>query len=274
MSKTLSTIIIDDEPLARKGLAVRLEEHNDVSIITTCSNGREAIEAIRAYEPDLIFLDIQMPGIDGFEVVKLLIEQQIPLPLIVFVTAFDQYALKAFDVSAHDYLMKPVDDDRLAKTLDKVRSTVANRSLEQHKDQLVKLVSDVTGSDYQAIMTELEDNDTLNLTQYSDVLAIKDAGEVSRVPVKDILWIDAAGDYMCVHTEQHTHILRKTMKQLEEMLDPKQFVRSHRSTIVNKHFIDKFCSQLNGEYYLVMTNGKELKVSRSYKEKVKQAVTQ
>ena len=270
----LSTIIVDDEPLARKGLAVRLEEHSDVNIITTCSNGREAIEAVRAYQPDLIFLDIQMPGVDGFEVVQSLIEQQIPLPLIIFVTAFDQYALKAFEVSAHDYLMKPVDDERLAQTLDKVRTSVANRSLEQHKDQLVKLVSDVTGNDYQVIMNELDAGNTVNLNQYSDVLAIKDAGEVSRVPVRDILWIDAAGDYMCVHTQQHTHILRKTMKQLEEMLDPKQFVRSHRSTIVNKHFVDKFCSQLNGEYYLVMSNGKELKVSRSYKEKVKQAVTQ
>jgi len=273
VTKTLTTIIVDDEPLARKGLAVRLEEHTDIEIITTCSNGREAIEAIRAYEPNLIFLDIQMPGVDGFEVVRTLIEQEIPLPIIVFVTAFDQYALKAFEVSAHDYLMKPVDDDRLARTLDKVRTAFANRSLEQHKEQLVKLVSDVTGSDYSAIMKELDASNTVNLTRYSDVLAIKDAGEVSRVPVKDILWIDAAGDYMCVHTEEHTHILRKTMKQLEEMLDPKQFVRSHRSTIVNKQYIDKFCSQLNGEYYLVMSNGKELKVSRSYKEKVKQAVS-
>ncbi|WP_448549339.1 LytR/AlgR family response regulator transcription factor [Thalassotalea fusca] len=274
MTKTLTTIIVDDEPLARKGLAVRLEEHADIKIITTCNNGREAIEAIRAYEPDLLFLDIQMPGVDGFEVVRTLIEQEIPLPIIVFVTAFDQYALKAFEVSAHDYLMKPVDDDRLARTLEKVRTAFTNRSLEQHKEQLVKLVSDVTGSDYSTIMNELDTSNTVNLTRYSDVLPIKDAGEVSRVPVKDILWIDAAGDYMCVHTEEHTHILRKTMKQLEEMLDPKQFVRSHRSTIVNKQYIDKFCSQLNGEYYLVMSNGKELKVSRSYKEKVKQAVTQ
>ena len=110
------------------------------------------------------------------------------------------------------------------------------------------------------------------MSSYSDILAIRDAGEVTRVPVKDILWIDAAGDYMCVHTDDSTHILRKTMKQLEETLDPRQFLRSHRSTIVNKNYIDKFCSQLNGEYYLVMSNGKELKVSRSYKDKVKKAV--
>jgi len=117
------------------------------------------------------------------------------------------------------------------------------------------------------------------MSHYSDILAIKDAGEVSRVPVKDIIWIDAAGDYMCVHTcnnsnstRENTHILRKTMKQLEEHLDPKLFIRNHRSTIVNKDYIEKFCSQASGEYLLVLKNGKELKVSRSYKEKVKQAI--
>lgn len=274
MSKMLRTIIVDDEPLARKGLAVRLLEHKDVDIIAQCSNGREAIEAVRAYQPDLMFLDIQMPGLDGFEVVQSIIDQGINLPMVVFVTAFDQYALKAFDVHALDYLMKPADEARLAKALDKVRDSSLSQENADHKTKLVRLVSDVTGNDYQDILADLENNVPVNLSSYSDVLAIKDGGEVSRVPVKDILWIDAAGDYMCVHTEQHTHILRKTMKQLEEILDPKFFIRSHRSTIVNKNYVDKFCSQLNGEYYLVMNNGKELKVSRSYKERVKQAVTQ
>ena len=118
------------------------------------------------------------------------------------------------------------------------------------------------------------------MSHYSDILAIKDGGEVSRVPVKDIIWIDAAGDYMCVHTRdesnvqlsENTHILRKTMKQLEAHLDPKRFIRNHRSTIVNKDYIQKFCNQINGEYFLVLKNGKELKVSRSYKEKVKLAI--
>lgn len=272
MTKKLSTIIVDDEALARKGLSIRLKLHTDIDVITECSNGREAIEAVRAYQPDLMFLDIQMPGIDGFEVVKNIIEQGLTLPMIVFVTAFDQYALKAFEVHAQDYLLKPADEERLAQALDKIRNTIAGEQNTLHKEHLVKLVSDVTGSDSADILNDLDQNKPVNVSHYSDILAIKDAGEVSRVPVKDIIWIDAAGDYMCVHTHENTHILRKTMKQLEETLNPKQFIRSHRSTIVNKQFINKFCSQLNGEYYLVLNNGKELKVSRSYKEKVKTAI--
>jgi two-component system LytT family response regulator len=273
MSKKLTTIIVDDEPLARKGLAVRLQEHKDIDIIAMCTNGRAALEAVRAYQPDLIFLDIQMPGLNGFEVVEAIIEQGLVLPRVVFVTAYDQYALQAFEVHAQDYLLKPADEQRLAQTLDKIRQSISSEVNALHKSKLVRLVSDVTGNDCEKILQELENNEPVSISSYSDVLAIKDAGEVSRVPVKDILWIDAAGDYMCVHTHDNTHILRKTMKQLEEVLDPRRFLRSHRSTIVNKSYIDKFCSQLNGEYYLVMTNGKELKVSRSYKEKVKKAVT-
>ncbi len=272
MSKMLKVIIVDDEPLARKGLAIRLKAFTDVEVIEQCSNGREAIEAIRAYKPDLIFLDIQMPGLNGFQVIQSLIEQGIKLPQIVFVTAFDQYAIQAFDVHAIDYLLKPADEERLSQTMDKVRSFIANKDNAFHKSQLVEIVSEVTGNNTSDILAELASNKPVNLTKYSDILAIKDAGEVSRVPVKDILWIDAAGDYMCVHTKENTHILRKTMKELEAVLDPNQFIRSHRSTIVNKRYIDKFCSQLNGEYYLVMSTGKELKVSRSYKEKVKLAV--
>ncbi len=273
MSKVLSTIIVDDEALARKGLAIRLQAHQDIKVIAQCNNGREAIEAIRAYQPDLMFLDIQMPGIDGFEVMEAIIEQQLKLPMVVFVTAFDQYALKAFEVHAFDYLLKPVDETRLTQAIDKIREKIIGEENSIHKEKLIRLVSDVTGNDCAEILYDLEHNKPVVYEHYSDVLAIKDAGEVSRVPVKDIIWIDAAGDYMCVHTQDNTHILRKTMKQLEESLDPKHFIRSHRSTIVNKHFVDKFCSQLNGEYYLVLKNGKELKVSRSYKEKVKQAVT-
>ncbi|MBA6342634.1 response regulator transcription factor [Colwellia sp. MB02u-10] len=272
MSKQLNTIIVDDEPLARKGLAVRLQEHKDINIIVQCTNGREALEAVRAYQPDLIFLDIQMPGLNGFEVVEAIIAQGLHLPMVVFVTAFDQYAMQAFEVHAQDYLLKPADEQRLAQTLDKIRQSISSEVNALHKSKLVRLVSDVTGNDCDKILQELENNEPVSVSSYSDVLAIKDAGEVSRVPVKDILWIDAAGDYMCVHTDDNTHILRKTMKQLEAVLDPRRFLRSHRSTIVNKSYIDKFCSQPNGEYYLVMTNGKELKVSRSYKEKVKKAV--
>lgn len=288
---SITSIIVDDEPLARKGLSIRLQAFNDIDIIAQCHNGREAVETIRAYSPDLMFLDIQMPGLSGFEVIESIIEQGLKMPTVIFVTAFDQYAIKAFEVHALDYLLKPADEERLNQTIIKVREAIKTNADSAHKSKLVRLVSDVTGNDYQKILAELDNNQTLSVSSYSDVLAIKDGGEVSRVPVKDILWIDAAGDYMCVHTlaseqqnkstvqshlmteqQENTHILRKTMKELEACLDPKQFIRNHRSTIVNKHFIDKFCSQVNGEYFLVLKNGKELKVSRSYKDKVRQAV--
>jgi len=274
------TIIVDDEPLARKGLSIRLQDFKEVDIITQCSNGREAIEAIRAYQVDLMFLDIQMPGLNGFQVIEEIANQGLNMPMVVFATAFDQYAIKAFEVHALDYILKPADEARLAQTIAKVKQYYQSSTDAEHKSKLIRLVSDVTGNDSQQILYELANNQPVSLSHYSDILAIKDGSEVSRVSVKDIIWIEAAGDYMCVHACNHandnsqedTHILRKTMKQLEEHLDPKFFIRNHRSTIVNKNFILKFCNQVNGEYFLVLKNGKELKVSRSYKEKVKQAI--
>ena len=270
---SLTAILVDDEPLARKGLAIRLAEHTDVDIVAQCGNGREAIEAINRHQPKLLFLDIQMPGMSGFEVIDELLRLDIAMPMVIFVTAFDQFAIKAFDVHAIDYLMKPADEQRLAQALDKVRALTTAQQADTHKERLVQLVSQVTGNDKEKILSGIENNEQVSLSTYSDILPIKDGSELSRVPVQSILWIDAAGDYMCVHTEQGTHILRKTMKQLEEILDPKIFIRSHRSSIVNLNYIQKFCSQLNGEYYLVMANGKELKVSRSYKDKVKAAIS-
>lgn len=277
---TFRTIIVDDEPLARKGLNIRLQNFNDIEVIAQCNNGREAIEAIRAYQVDLMFLDIQMPGLNGFQVIDEIANQELPMPMVVFATAFDQYAINAFEIHALDYILKPADEDRLAQTIDKVKLHYKSSTDAEHKSKLIRLVSDVTGNDCQQILEELTNNQPVSLSHYSDILAIKDGGEVSRVPVKDIIWIDAAGDYMCVHTRdesnvqlsENTHILRKTMKQLEAHLDPKHFIRNHRSTIVNKDYIQKFCNQINGEYFLVLKNGKELKVSRSYKEKVKLAI--
>jgi two-component system LytT family response regulator len=273
MHKTITTIIVDDEPLARKGLAIRLQQYPEISIVAQCTNGNEALDILKNQQVDLMFLDIQMPVLTGFEVLESAIAQGISLPIIIFVTAFDEFALKAFEVHATDYLLKPVSEERLAQTIEKI-NTYNQRQLDsEHKAKLAKLVGDVTGKDYQLILQQLADNQPMQVTKYSDILAIKDAGEVSRVPVVDIQWIDAAGDYMCVHTQHETHILRKTMKQLEAILDPRQFIRTHRSVIVNHHFVEKFCSQLNGEYYLVLKNGKELKVSRSYKDKVKQIMS-
>ncbi|NMP15282.1 MULTISPECIES: LytTR family DNA-binding domain-containing protein [unclassified Thalassotalea] len=268
----LRTLVVDDEPLARKGLMVRLKDCNDIDIIGECSNGQQAIDAIKLQRPDLVFLDIQMPGLNGFDVVQNLTSANIDMPMVVFVTAFDQYAIKAFDVRAIDYMLKPVDMERLQQAIDTVKSALQQKQAGEHKQKLAELVSEVTGNDCQQILQDLASNTPVSISNYSDVLAIKDVGETTLVPTKEIVCIDAAGDYMCVHTHEGTHILRKTMKELEELLDPKHFLRIHRSSIVNRNFIDKFGNNVNGEYYLILTNQKELKVSRSYKDKVKQAV--
>lgn len=272
MVSKLKTIIVDDESLARKGLAIRLKEFGQIEIIQSCINGNEAIEAIVNLEPDLVFLDIQMPGLNGFQVLQQLETLNLRMPQVVFVTAFDQYAIKAFEIHALDYLLKPVDTDRLALAIEKVEKSLAQSQDSEHKSKLIKLVSEVTGNDYAQILENLENDNPVSINTYSQVLAVKDVGETTLVPIKDILCIDAAGDYMCVHTNDCTHILRKTMKELEEVLDPRIFLRIHRSCIVNKSYIDKFGNHVNGEYYLILTNEKELKVSRSYKDKVKQAV--
>lgn len=273
MTSKLTTIIVDDEPLARKGLEVRLAEFEQLELVCQCANGREAIQAIEKYLPDIVFLDIQMPGVSGFDVVSQLSTMAIDkLPLIVFVTAFDNYAIKAFEVHALDYLLKPVDENRLKQAIEKIELAIESQQDTEDKSRLVKLISNVTGSDTEQILAELSSLSEDNLKHYSDMLAIKDGSEVTRVPVKDIIWVDAAGDYMCVHTSEETHILRKTMKELEQLLDPRTFIRTHRSIIVNIGYVKKFSSQINGEYFLTLVNDKVLKVSRSYKDKVKQLI--
>lgn len=223
MTQVLSTIVVDDEPLARKGLMVRLALHEDINIIDDCSNGREALEAIKEHQPDLMFIDIKMPGLNGFDVINEIINQNLPLPIVVFVTAYEEYALKAFEIHAQDYLLKPADDSRIEDAMEKIRERITNKDNAEQKRKLAQLVSDVTGNKSGDILEAVENNRPINFNQYSDILAIKDAGEVSRVPVKNILWIDAAGDYMCVHTASETHILRQTMKQLEENFKSSNF---------------------------------------------------
>lgn len=174
------TIIVDDEPLARKGLAIRLQNFHDVEIIEQCCNCREALDAIRAYQVDLMFLDIEMPGLNGFQVIDEILKQGLKMPMVVFATAFDQYAIKAFEVHALDYILKPTDEIRLSQTIDKVSQHFKSSTDAEHKIKLIQLVSEVTGNDYQQILTELSNDQPVSLSHYSDILAIKDAGEVTR----------------------------------------------------------------------------------------------
>ena len=260
---SIRAIIVDDEPLARRGLEIRLREAPDVEIVRQCGNGREALAAIAELQPDLMFLDIQMPGLSGFDVLKQVPQES--LPMIVFVTAFDRFAIEAFEAHALDYLLKPVDETRLARALDRVRAQWQQRQAVAQREQLMAMLADLTGKG------EIEPGSLPAAgasRRYATMLPIRVGRETIRLDVAAIDWIDAAGDYMCVHASGQTHVLRATMKELEEMLDPQVFQRVHRSTIVNLARVRSLRPHLNGECFLKLESGQEVKLSRSFRDKV------
>ncbi|MBD8735859.1 LytR/AlgR family response regulator transcription factor [Sphingomonas sp. CFBP 13706] len=259
---TIRTILVDDEPLAIQGLELRLQAHEDVEIIEKCSNGREAIRAIKTYKPDLVFLDIQMPGFDGFSVVQGLME--VEPPLFVFVTAYSDHALRAFEAQAVDYLMKPVEESRLADTIERVRQRLSEKRGVEEVDRLREVLADVAPD----AAADMPDGDAVSANRFEKLINIKDRGQIFRVDVDTIERIDAAGDYMCIYTGDNTLILRETMKDLEKRLDPRRFQRVHRSTIVNLDLVKQVKPHTNGECFLVLNSGASVKVSRSYRDVV------
>ena len=266
-AKTLKTLIVDDESLARRGLLHRLKDIEDIEVVGEARNGREAVNLIRELNPDLVFLDIQMPGLSGFDVVQQLDIDS--MPIILFLTAYDEYALKAFEANALDYMLKPIDENRLTQVLDKVRISISEKRALEHKSLLLKLVSDFSGKNISSF-DELKDNDVEGLVNREPSrLAIRDGGRTTWLDQHDIEWIDAAGDYMCVQSQGTTHIMRKTMKELEAELDGNILQRIHRSTIVNIRQVKEMESHINGEYFLTLESGHRVKLSRTYKSKLK-----
>ena len=263
-ARTLRTLLVDDEALSRRGLELRLAVAADVEIVGQCSNGREALAAIRELRPDLVFLDIQMPGLSGFDVLAEL--QPHELPMIVFVTAYDRFAVQAFEARAIDYVLKPVDDTRLAATLTHVRELVEQRTAVAERTQLVNLLAELRGSG--ELNGDMGGGAVTEPAQAPEWLPIRNGRETVRVPVEAIEWVDAAGDYLCIHASGHTHILRATMREMESLLDPRLFQRVHRSTIVNLTRVKSLRAHMNGEYFLRLEGGQELKLSRTYRDKV------
>jgi len=261
---TIRTILVDDGPLAIQGLELRLMGHPDVEIIDKCQNGREAIRSIKTHKPDLVFLDIQMPGFDGFSVVQGLME--VEPPLFVFVTAYSDHALRAFEAQAVDYLMKPVEEGRLADTLDRVRQRLEQKRGAEETEKLKEVRAEVA-PDAVEDMAATGDAEH-NSNRFEKLINIKDRGQIFRVDVDTIERIDAAGDYMCIYTGDNTLILRETMKDLEKRLDPRRFQRVHRSTIVNLDLVKQVKPHTNGECFLVLGSGAQVKVSRSYRDVV------
>ncbi len=259
---TIRTILVDDEKLAIQGLQLRLEAFEDVEIIDTCANGREAIRKIKTEKPDLVFLDIQMPGFDGFSVVKGVME--IEPPLFVFVTAFEEHAIRAFETNAVNYLMKPVDEDKLADTLERVRQRIAEKKSAEEAEKLKNVLAEVAPDKADEFCEAAAET----AERFEKLINVKDRGQIFRVEVESIEHIEAAGDYMCIYTGDNSLILRETMKDLERRLDPRKFQRVHRSTIVNLDQVRQVKPHTNGECFLVLDSGAEVKVSRSYRDVV------
>ena len=267
---TLRAIIVDDEPLARRGLEIRLAAHPDVDIVGHYGDGAAALAGLREHRPDLMFLDVQMPGMDGFQTLRTLPASE--MPLVVFVTAYDHYAIRAFEASATDYLLKPVEESRLAQALARVRQARAQREASGHCAHLLGLLGELSGRPPLDLDEALKP-DALDLLRREEKLAVRDGGRTVRVDLHSIRWIDAAGDYMCIHTDGdtpngNTLILRATMRDLEKQLDPQRFPRIHRSTIVNARRVVEMRPHTNGESFLLLDCGQELKLSRSHRDKL------
>lgn len=247
---SIRTIIADDEELARRGLRVLSQRSADLDVVCECRNGRETVEAIRRYQPDLVFLDVQMPGRTGFDVINAITD--IKRPHIVFVTAYDKFALRAFEVHALDYLLKPVNEERFDAALAHVREAL---SLAADKDiaQRVRMVA----ADLPA----------------ADRLAIKDKGRIVVVRVAEIDWIEASGDYVSIHVGGKTWLMRETIAAIELRLALSGFVRIHRSVLVNVDRVAELRPQDKGEYAVLLRDGTELKLTRSYHASVDRLVS-
>jgi two-component system LytT family response regulator len=260
---TIRTILVDDEKLAIQGLELRLQAFEDIEIVATCHNGREAIRKIKTLKPDLVFLDIQMPGFDGFSVVQGVMD--IDPPLFVFVTAYSEHAIRAFEAQAIDYLMKPVEPDRLADTMDRIRARLADKRTSDELERLRAVINEVAPNTEMPMPSA---DDEMAASRFEKLINVKDRGQIFRVDVESIERIDAAGDYMCIYTADNSLILRETMKDLEKRLDPRTFQRVHRSTIVNLDQVRQVKPHTNGECFLVLESGAQVKVSRSYRDVV------
>jgi len=256
-TQPLKIMLADDEPLARGYLEELLKAVPGIEVLGSFKNGSEILKACRKDPPDVLILDIEMPGLTGFDVVKRL--QSDDMPSIIFATAYDNYAIDAFDLNAVDYLLKPFDSDRFAIAIDRVRTELgSDPSL---KGRLISASRQIQKVADDAIPADSERADPGRL-------AVRDGRETELVVINEIDWVDAAGDYMCLHVGGKTHIMRSTMKELLAKLPEKDFVRIHRSTIVNIHRVTSVSSLSKGEFRLQLGSETSLKVSRNYRKSI------
>ena len=251
---TIRTLIVDDEPPARALLQQMLKDEPDIEVIGECSNGQEAITALRTHAPDLMFLDIQMPAMDGFTLLEALGGNRVPA--IIFVTAYDRYAVRAFEVAAVDYLLKPFNHTRLHKAIERAKIGFTERSGEARSHQIVELLSRINAR-----------------AECLERFVIKKSGRTVLIPVTEVDWIESDGNYLVLHIRQTTHVLRETLQSLEQRLNPRHFLRINRSTIVNLDRIQELHTHVNGEDQIVLLKtGNQLILSRRFRDKVSQAL--
>lgn len=270
--KILTAVIVDDEPLALEGLRLRLDKIPEINIIAEASDGDQAIALCHDLRPDVLFLDLRLPGLNGLEVVQAL--QTDILPMIVFVSAYGEYAIDAFELNAIDYVLKPANLGRLRKTVDRLlqKSTHQDTNKETEKCKLLQALGEASGLPIAELENWLGSNKPLPSNFCQELVIKNNDNEKIFLPVKNIRWIDAAGDYMCVHTDEETHIVRITMKKLESQLDQRVFKRIHKSTLVNVNSIKGIRALRNSESILDLGDDVQLKVSRNYSSAIQQIV--
>jgi two-component system, LytTR family, response regulator len=250
----IRTLIVDDEPLARETVRLRLERERDIEIVGEAGDGPAAVAAIRRHVPDLVILDVQMPGLDGFQVLERVASDC--LPAVVFVTAYDKFALRAFDVHAVDYLLKPFTAERLQRALDHVREDLERDTPDASRERIAGLLDE---------RARLASGSSAPTDVFLHRLTVRDGDRFVLVKTEEIDWIEAAANYLRIHARGKGFLLRSTMTALGEKLDPRQFARIHRSTIVNIDRIREIRPEWHGDYDVVLNDGKVLRLSRSYR---------
>ena len=249
----LKLLIVDDEPLARERIREMLRADPQIEIIGDCSNGDDAIEVVKTSRPDLLLLDIQMPGTDGFGVLEALDPSEIPC--IIFITAYDQYAVKAFEVYALDYLLKPFDRERFSKAIERAKQHVFKERNKSLTDRVLAALNEIK-----------------NKPEYLERLVIRTKGHIFFIKTEEIDWLEAEGNYVRLHSGKESYLLRDAISSLETQLDPKKFLRIHRSAIVNINRIQELQPWFHGEYRVILQDGVQLTLSRSYRDKLNELV--
>jgi two-component system LytT family response regulator len=249
----IRVLVVDDEPLAREKIRGMAADDPELRIVGECTNGAEAIEAVQTIRPDLILLDVQMPEVGGFAVLEALKDEG--LPPVIFITAYDHYAVRAFEVHALDYLLKPFDRERFRAAMERAKRQIRRESGSRLDERIVALLEQ---------MREPQ--------RYTERLVVKTGGRVFFLNTDEIDWIEAEGNYVSVHTGKKAYLLRETISSLETQLDPKEFVRIHRSAIVRLDRIRELQPWSHGEYHVILNDGTQLTLSRSYREKLQSAL--